>query len=85
MPGFLASVDVAVLTAGEDQEFHYSPLKLREYLAMGLPVVAPRVGEMSRFIDDGSTGVLYEPGDMKGLAAAVGLLADDDESTAPAR
>jgi glycosyltransferase involved in cell wall biosynthesis len=79
MPGFLASVDIAVLTAGGDQEFHYSPLKLREYLAMGLPVIVPRVGEMTRLIDDGSTGVLYEPGDVKGLATAVGLLAGDNE------
>jgi glycosyltransferase involved in cell wall biosynthesis len=79
MPGFLAAVDIAVLTAGADQAFHYSPLKLREYLAMGLPVVAPRVGEMARFLEDGATGMLYDAGDASGLAAAVQRIVDDDE------
>ena len=78
MPQFLASVDIAVLTAGADQSFHYSPLKLREYLAMGLPVIAPRIGEMARFLEDGSTGMLYDAGDEAGLASAVQRIADDD-------
>ena len=78
MPGFLASLDIAVLTAGANQAFHYSPLKLREYLAMGLPVIAPRVGELSRFLDDGVTGVLYEPGDAAGLSSAVLRIAEND-------
>ncbi len=78
MPGFLASVDIAVLTAGADQAFHYSPLKLREYLAMGLPVVAPRVGEIARFLEDGHTGMLYDAGDPAGLASAVQQITDDD-------
>lgn len=78
MPGFLASVDIAVLTASADQAFHYSPLKLREYLAMGLPVVAPRVGEMARFLENRSTGMLYDAGDPAGLASAVQQIAADD-------
>jgi glycosyltransferase involved in cell wall biosynthesis len=77
MPKVLAGIDAAVITAGAGQEFHYSPLKLREYLAMGLPVIVPRLGEMARMIEDGVNGLLYPPGDDVALAAAVRRLADD--------
>lgn len=79
MPAALAALDAAVLTAAQGQQFHYSPLKLREYLAVGRPVVAPRLGEMARLLDDGQTALLYEPGDAVGLAAALARLADDHD------
>ncbi|MGB0114797.1 MAG: glycosyltransferase, partial [Ilumatobacteraceae bacterium] len=77
VPRLLASVDAAVITAGADQEFHYSPLKLREYLAMARPVAVPATGEIVRYLDDERTGMLYEPGDAVGLARVFTKLADD--------
>ena len=45
--------------------------------AAGLAVVATRVGGIPEIVDDGTTGVLVEPGDGRGLADAVaGLIAD---------
>ena len=41
LPLYLATMDAALVTASRDASFHYSPLKLAEYLAAGLPVVAP--------------------------------------------
>lgn len=76
MPTVLAALDAATLTASKGQEFHYSPLKLREYLATGLPVVAPRLGEMARLLDDGKSALLYEPGDPTGLAEGLARLAE---------
>ena len=79
VPALLASVDAAVITAGAAQEFHYSPLKLREYLAMARPVAVPATGEITRLLDDGETAMLYEPGDSEGLAAGLVRLASDAE------
>ncbi len=58
-----------------EQEFYFSPLKIYEYMAAGLPVVASRVGHLSEVVADGTTGVLTPPGDASRLAAALALLA----------
>lgn len=77
MPALLSCADAAVVTAGANQDFHYSPLKLREYLAMALPVVAPEIGDVGRLLDHGSSGLLYEPGDSTGLADELERLVRD--------
>lgn len=42
-----------------------------ESLACGIPVIASRVGEMKRIIEEGSNGFLFSPGDSTSLAAAL--------------
>ncbi|MCC5952003.1 MAG: glycosyltransferase family 4 protein [Acidimicrobiia bacterium] len=70
MPAVLAAMDIGVV-AGGSGSFHYSPVKLREYLASGLAVVAPDAGEMGRTMTSGRDLVLVHPGDVSGLAAAM--------------
>jgi glycosyltransferase involved in cell wall biosynthesis len=77
LPTFVRAFDAAVLTAREGQSFHYSPLKLREYMASGLAVVAPRIGEMARISEDGKDSLLYPPGDVDALARALEMIASD--------
>ena len=77
MPSYVAAMDVAVVSALPDSAFHYSPQKLREYLACGRPVVAPRVGEVPRAIREGLHGLLYAPGDASDLAIQIGRIHDD--------
>jgi glycosyltransferase involved in cell wall biosynthesis len=77
LPRYLRAFDAAVLTAREGQSFHYSPLKLREYMASGLPVVAPRIGEMARILNDGKDALLYPPGDVDALAGALAEISTD--------
>ena len=48
-----------------------SPLKVLEYLAAGLPVVASRTGPVEALVEDGRDGLLVEPGDVEALAAAL--------------
>lgn len=50
-----------------------------ESLAAGRPVIASRVGGIPEFIRDGVNGILVEPGDAVGLAAAIASLCTDSE------
>lgn len=50
-----------------------------ESLAAGKPVIASRVGGIPEFIRNGLNGILVEPGDAAGLAAAIASLCIDSE------
>jgi glycosyltransferase involved in cell wall biosynthesis len=52
-------------------EFYWSPLKIFEYMASGLPVIAPRIDRLARIVRDGQEGLLYDPAQQGSLAAAL--------------
>jgi glycosyltransferase involved in cell wall biosynthesis len=79
IPSHLASMDVAVAPYPEQDTFYFSPLKVYEYMAAGLPVVASRVGQLAGLINDGETGLLCPPGDVPALAAALDRLRLDPD------
>ena len=56
--------------------FYWSPLKIFEYMAVGLPVVAPALPRLTRLVDNGLEGMLYDPDDPRGLDHALVALAD---------
>jgi glycosyltransferase involved in cell wall biosynthesis len=63
-----------------------SGLSAMESLALGVPVVASRVGGLPDVVIDGVTGALVPPADSGALAAAVsGLLADPERARALGR
>ncbi len=66
LPRHLAAMDVGVVMA-DPRSFHYSPLKVAEYLAAGLPVVAPDVAPLASRLDPDANAVLYRPGDVDAL------------------
>jgi glycosyltransferase involved in cell wall biosynthesis len=77
LPPYIAAMDATVVTAQVGQPFHYSPQKMREYLAVGRPVVAPRVGDIARTLTDDVDGLLYAVGDVASFADRLITLRDD--------
>ncbi|MDO5067253.1 MAG: glycosyltransferase family 4 protein [Propionibacteriaceae bacterium] len=78
MPEHLAGSAIGVapypdLGGGNTQ--YFSPLKVYEYMAAGLPVVASAVGQIPSILDE--CGVLVPPSDPAALAAALDRLAAD--------
>jgi glycosyltransferase involved in cell wall biosynthesis len=82
MPAHLAAADVGVAPfdttahAPLSLGFYWSPLKIFEYMASGLPVVAPATDRLPALVRDGVDGVLYSPADHVGIAGALRTLGD---------
>ncbi len=54
--------------------FEGCPLVVSEAMSRGLPVIASRIGGLPEFVDDGTTGLLFEPGNVAELAHKIRLL-----------
>lgn len=83
MPAALAAADIGVAPFDTGAHaplalgFYWSPLKIFEYMACGLPVVAPRIDRLASLVKDGVEGVLYDApraGEHDGSALADALL-----------
>lgn len=77
LPALLARMDVAVAPYPDDPDHYFSPLKLFEYLAMGRPVVASRIGQISRLLRHGENAWLVKPGSPAALAEGMLTLQRD--------
>ncbi len=75
LPAAMAALDLALYPALESDGMSRV---LIEYLAMGKPVVASRVGLVVEVLDEGKTALLVPAGDAGALAQAIGYLLDDD-------
>jgi glycosyltransferase involved in cell wall biosynthesis len=62
--------------------FEVFPRTIVEAYALGVPVVASRIGSLADVVDDGVTGLLVEPGSAWSLCTALRALAADDARTA---
>ncbi len=77
VPRYIAAMDVAVAPVPALDRFYYSPLKIFEYMAVGRPVVAGRIGQVARVITEGVNGLLFEPGDVGSLVQQIRRLQHD--------
>lgn len=75
LPAWYSMADVFALPSSFDN----SPNVLLEAMACGLPVVATRVGGVGRYVENGSTGLLVEPGQAPALAAAIERVLNDPD------
>ncbi|MEM4264997.1 MAG: glycosyltransferase family 4 protein [Thermoplasmata archaeon] len=53
-------------------------LSIMEAMASGCPVVSASVGGVNELVENGKTGILVSPGDVKGFADAVARFLSDD-------
>lgn len=74
MAEYVAAMDVAVSPRAT---FYASPMKILEYMAMSKPVVAPDMPNIRDIIDDGRTGMLFEPESVLSLRNQMGMLIDN--------
>jgi glycosyltransferase involved in cell wall biosynthesis len=71
VPGLIRLFDLALAPyPALDHSFYFSPLKLFEYMACGVPVVAANLGQIAEVVRDGENGLLYSAGEVDALAAA---------------
>ncbi len=71
----LCQADIGVAPYPELDHFYFSPLKLFQYMAAALPIVASAQGQITNVLKNGETGILYPPGDIDALSAAIDQLA----------
>jgi glycosyltransferase involved in cell wall biosynthesis len=69
VPDYLAAADLAIYPY-RDSLVNRSKCSAKtiEYMAMGLPIVASRVGQNVEYIEHGVSGLLAEPGDANSFA-----------------
>ena len=79
VPRWLARMNVGTAPYSNAKELYFSPLKLVEYMAAGLPVVASRAGQIEELVTHEKSGLLVEPGNASELAAALLRLREEPE------
>jgi glycosyltransferase involved in cell wall biosynthesis len=85
MPEVVAAADVGVAPYDPARlrqlrlGFYWSPLKIFEYMASGLPTVTIAREPLTEIVRDGQEGLHVREGDASSLAAALARLADDAE------
>ncbi|CAN5253596.1 glycosyltransferase family 4 protein [soil metagenome] len=70
---FYAKVDVVVVPSRWSEPFGRVSIEPLEH---GIPVIVARSGGLPENVDDGVSGMVFEPGDDAGLARALAQLAD---------
>lgn len=77
IPTYVNAFDLAIVSARNAKDFHYSPLKLREYLGAGKATLAPNAGEIPKMFEDDIHLKLYKVGDIEGTAQNIIQLYND--------
>lgn len=74
VPELLAACDVGALPGTND---YGQPMKLLDYAAAGLAMVAPDRPPVREVVTDGRTALIFPPGDRRALAGALSRLSAD--------
>lgn len=75
----VAGADLFVLPSVEalNGDMDGIPVSLMESMGMGVPTISTRISGIPELIEDGTSGLLVEPGDSAGLAEAMARLLSD--------
>jgi glycosyltransferase involved in cell wall biosynthesis len=66
VPGLLAAMDIAILPSAGD---YTSPVKLFEFMACGVPPLAPDFAPIREVLEEDRTGWMFKAGDLQAAAA----------------
>jgi len=80
IPEYLSKAKIAVLpnTTYENSKFS-SPLKLFEYMAAGIPIVASDLPVFREILQNQKNALFFEPGNSQALANAIKQILTSDE------
>ena len=76
IPDILSASDIFVLCSHPVVETF--PLSVLEAMSSGLPVISTRVGSVETIVDEGTNGLLVDPGDAGALVGALAELGRDE-------
>lgn len=74
VPRWVAGFDVAVAPYPKDAPLYFSPIKIFEYMAAGVPMVASRCGQIGEILHHRRTALLHAPGAIGEMADAIAQL-----------
>lgn len=77
VPAVMGRWHLAVAPYPDLDDFYFSPLKIAEALAAGLPVMASRLGGIPDMLDGGRCGILIAAGDWDGWVREIIDLVDN--------
>jgi glycosyltransferase involved in cell wall biosynthesis len=80
IPEYISLFDMAIVSARSAEDFHYSPLKLREYMAAGKPVLAPKAGEITSTFKEGENIKLFDAGDINSIIKGISFFLENLDS-----
>jgi len=75
VPQWIREMDIGIAPYAKDAANYFSPLKILEYMACGLPVLGSNTGQIPELVEDGRFGLLYAAEDAISLAGAMSMLA----------
>ena len=77
VPDYLVRMDVGMAPYPPLSSFYFSPLKIWEYAAAGLPIVASASGDLARLFPHRSAALLHPPGNVRKIVKHVERLRRD--------
>ena len=78
MPAYLDACNILMYNGGRGRKgFHFSPIKLFEYMAMEKPVISYNLGQMSRVVENGVDGVLVDPSSIENYIKGMEYLVEN--------
>ena len=76
MRSYIAALDIAVSPRAT---FYASPMKILEYMAIALPVIAPNMANIRDIVENGKDGLLFDPENKDSLRDMLNRVDGDQE------
>jgi glycosyltransferase involved in cell wall biosynthesis len=68
---YLSQMDVAVAPYSREKNFYFSPLKIYEYMAAGVPIVASDIGQIGEVLRHRKSALLHRPGAIREMVQCI--------------